>query len=188
VAKFHEVLSGPYPWGDYGRILVHGLVDFDEEQSRSCPCVMRADSWTSEIALPLGLMYVTERIKTAIINADFNSIEFQPVRVTKAVKIGWREWDMSTDAPKVYPAGSEPENYILRRKHNEVVCSEIPPLWNVNGSKIVGPFNDWASQWNDGDSSTPDLASLLGGLAFYVSPRLKSLLLSVAGGSVEFVD
>jgi hypothetical protein len=187
MARFHEVRKPAHPWGDYGAILVHGLVDFDGMRATSLPCIMRADSWVPEIALPLGLMYVTERVKDAIVTAEFNNIQCRPVTVTRAIKIGWREWDLTSEFPRVFPAGGEPENYLLRRKHNEAVCREIPPLWSVEGSPIVGTFKDWANQWSNGNSSAPDFASL-SGLSHYVSPRLKSLLLSVAADFVEFVD
>lgn len=184
--KYYTMEVGPHPWGDYGRTLIHGLVDFESGEVHGIPCVMRADSWAPDIAMPLGLLYVTDQIKEAIAREKFNGIEFAPIKITKAVKVGWQSWDRSRDEPEVLPTGGEPENYILKRKHNEKICREIASLWALQAPPIQGGFSKWAGQWADNDPDAPDLASLAGGLGYYASLRFKLLIEKISPGSLRF--
>jgi hypothetical protein len=73
----------------------------------------------------------------------------------RVVQIPWQDWDAGNPEPASYPAGGEPENYLLRRKHSESAASTIPPLFeryvqDTPGLQSEGMrFN--AKRWNGND-------------------------------------
>jgi hypothetical protein len=119
-----------YAWGDYSDILIHGL-------GRKIPDtgdppdieIERVGTFVPDVSIVLGALIVTDEAKQIIESWNLVGLRFKPAIKKRIVRIDWREWDPKKE-PK-YPPGSEPENYILRRKHDQKLSDQIGVLWGV---------------------------------------------------------
>ena len=107
-------------WGDYGRALVTGLTwNLDRtaegllQLERTGPFVppVTVTSWDE--------LLFTADAKAEMENSGLWSLDFRPVVLARIVNLAWHEWDLTSDHPAKYPAGGEPENYVLGRKDSE---------------------------------------------------------------------
>lgn len=119
------------PWGDYGDMLLHGMISGHTFWGDELLAVERVGPFVPPISFPFGEMLVTEALKSEIESA-FPDIAFRPTIYGKVTKIDWRSWDLGAKEPERYPAGGEPENYIERRKHAPEIAAEMPALWAVD--------------------------------------------------------
>jgi hypothetical protein len=74
---------------------------------------------------------VTDDFRRRLLASNLKGIGFRPTVLKRIVQLDWRSWDLQAEEPPKYPAGGEPENYILGRKHNPRIASEVGPLWEV---------------------------------------------------------
>ncbi len=173
-------------WGDYSDILIHGLVDYDGNKQTGEDALMRADAWMPEMGLPLGMWFVGERVKHAIENSKFRNFLGNRVHISKATKVGWRNWNLEADEPQKYPAQSEPENYILARKNDETTRLAVPPVWRLIPATIEGPFATWVETAIKSPETAPHLAARKGELSYCVSEDFKTLLENIAPSAMNF--
>ncbi|MEO0761413.1 MAG: hypothetical protein AAFZ09_06335 [Pseudomonadota bacterium] len=123
------------PWGDYGQILAHGMTgDGTRLQGEGAPVVTleRTGPFIPPITLPWGEPVVTATARAAIEEAGLTGCRFLPVTVTRCVRLAWQDWDLEAEEPRCYPAGGEPENYILRRKHVPELADALEPLFALD--------------------------------------------------------
>ncbi len=118
------------PWGDYGNTLYVGYAypdDIDENTiyvERTGPFVPPIYEWAS-------MLLVSETTKEKMESSDINGVKFVKTIFKKIVNIDWTKWDLEAENPKFYPAGGEPENYILTRKHNATIADQMEAIWFV---------------------------------------------------------
>jgi hypothetical protein len=116
------------PWGDYGDILVHGMasrsISGDLELERTGPFV-------PPISQPGKHVVVTGEFLGRLRESGLKGIEAGQVRKKRITKVDWREWAPFGSNEMKYPAGGEPENYILRRKHSQEVADSLGELWEL---------------------------------------------------------
>ena len=131
-------------WGDYGRILINGLGPWYCGREDGLIALHRTGPFVPPISFPDGGIVVTDDFRD-ILEKTFSGLHFQPVVKKRIVSFRWENWDKTIPEPKRYPAGGEPENYILKRRHSEKVANEVGPLWEL----IVKPalkykmIGDW---------------------------------------------
>ena len=63
--------------------------------------------------------------------SGLQGLVFRGVVKKRIVRVDWRAWDLPAREPERLPAGGEPENYILGRKHDEVLSEAIGPIWEI---------------------------------------------------------
>lgn len=170
------------PWGDYGDILYHGMASLKGGRL----LLERTGPFVPPIFFPGLAVVVTHAIKVALEPCGFTGFEFCEVVKHRIVRLDWHLWSRETDQPPKYPAGGEPENYILGRKHNPQLAESLGPLWELTVPETPG------LQISGG--ATIDITKY-GGQDFcqgrrwgyqYVSARLKSWLESNVGEWVRF--
>lgn len=144
-------------WGDYGRILISGFCRGRENGSL---VLLRTGPYVPPFSCPDGIV-VTDPFRVALAER-FNGLQFRPVIKKKIVSFHWEQWDKTVaDVPRK-PAGGEPENYLLTRRHSESVSEEIGPLWELVLEPLVEykVEGDWRtgnryyalrSSWNGDD-------------------------------------
>ncbi|MDD9923798.1 MAG: hypothetical protein OXQ92_16190 [Boseongicola sp.] len=139
MSDFYELRRRRAPWGDYGDMLLNGMMNghtyFDGTQEYS---VERAGPFVPPVMFPHGEFLVTSEAKAQIEKAGFTGLTFAPVTYNKVVSIDWRSWDRSADEPETYPANGEPENYIERRKHNPELEASMPAIFVAVVPRIEG--------------------------------------------------
>jgi hypothetical protein len=121
----------PQPWGDYGSILWNGMtghlprVEGKLQLERTAPLV-------PAISFPgPGTVLVRDDLKKHLLESGLTGLSFQPVVMARIVELHWEKWDRDASVPAEYPAGGEPENYILARPHSDRVAEEIGPIWEL---------------------------------------------------------
>ena len=112
---------------------------------------------------------MTDRIKRALEQTEFKGIKFADVILDRIVDINWHEWDLSAEDPVRYPAGGEPENYILGRKHNERIAAQMPTLWALDVPRVANPL---ALATFDEEGLDADIDIFVSAGDFYVMPNL----------------
>lgn len=117
------------PWGDYGAILISGLAsrraDGTIEIERSGPFIPPVTIASFKYLL------ITDVVRNGMESAELSGVLFREAIKRRIVRIDWTEWDRSARLPPRLPPQNEPENYILRRKHNAALAEEIGPIWEV---------------------------------------------------------
>jgi hypothetical protein len=133
----YTLQSAAPPWGDYGSVLWHGLVEV--ASSEAAPLVLyRTGPFAPPITFPWPTVVVTEPIRAKICSENFRGYVFRPVEVRRVVPVMWEQWDSSADDPREYPAGGEPENYLLRRRHSTQAASGLPTLHEMHIPETSG--------------------------------------------------
>jgi hypothetical protein len=64
-------------------------------------------------------------------SSGLRGFAFAEVWKKRIVKLDWRSCDLDTPDPARYPAGGEPENYVLGQKHNPDVADQPGTMWEV---------------------------------------------------------
>jgi len=125
------VLQAAAPWGDYGRILVHGMsahlrrVDGRIQLERTAPFV-------PPLSLPgVGDIVVTDDLRAQLEREGISGMVFHPVDKARVVHLEWTHWDRSAGAPARCPKSGEPEDYILAHPHDQIAADSLGELWEL---------------------------------------------------------
>jgi hypothetical protein len=171
-------LRGVYePWGDYGNILVSGLVDRDE--TSGLLLIERTGPFVPPISIG-GLhspVVVTDSFRRELEGSGLTGFGFQPAVKQRIVRLAWERWDRSAAEPAEYPAEGEPENYVLGRQHDPELAEAIGPLW-----ELLAELEDVASGQPDFLRDTQYFSSV------HVSAAAYEWLATRAGEWLHFED
>jgi hypothetical protein len=139
------------PWGDYGDILIHGMA------SRAATGVLeleRTGPFVPPISQPRGFAVATAAFLDHLRKSGLKGFESGPIQLTKVPKVDWLEWEPYGTKEMKYPAGGEPENYILRRKHSPEAAVAIGELFEIRFKRGIEVSRDGAiTSWRLVDGS-----------------------------------
>jgi hypothetical protein len=136
-APLYTLKSAEPPWGDYGSILWHGLVE--EASSDAAPLVLyRTGPFVPPISFPWPTVVVTEAVRAQLCGEDFRGYVFRRVEARRVVELSWEQWDSNADDPREYPAGGEPENYLVHGRHSVRAASAFPSLHELHVPETSG--------------------------------------------------
>jgi len=165
------------PWGDYGKILVHGMTNRLGRRGERLQ-LERAGPQVPAITLPgIHDLIVTDAVRAHL--ARFPGLEFRNVDKARIVRLDWHLWDLSAGDPPLCPASGEPEDYILERDHDPACADEIGALWELVPAIIPaiqmpgGLFN--RSAWNGEPFVCPDESGGRGFLSASLAEALEAL-------------
>jgi len=128
IQKYYCIRTKEAPWGDYGDILVTGMVFVPEDGS---PVQLeRSGPFIPEMYESSGTIIITGNVKEAL-ERVFPDINFLPVNKTKIVHIEWLNWDVNSDEPLFYPESGEPEGYFLDGEHDENTAEQMGDVWAI---------------------------------------------------------
>lgn len=154
--RYYSVLSGE-PWGDYGRILVHGVTtalprkDGQLQLERTGPTV-------PPISLPQwNEMLVVDHVKQQLESLNLPDVQFREVIKARIVDLDWSNWDRELDLPPLPPYQLDGEiggasDYVLSRPHSIEISNTIGPIW-----ELVLPCN---GEWVTVDKQSPPHESI----------------------------
>jgi hypothetical protein len=183
--NFYRLRRPEPPWGDYGDILFHGMASRpklgDLELERTGPFV-------PPISQPGRFVVVTAEFLSRLRESGLNGIESGPVQKRRIPLLDWREWEPFGTEEMKYPAGNEPENYILRRKHSPEAAQQLGELYELRFRKGIqvsreGGYHLVASSW---DGSDFVVAMDEQPIYNYVSERARDWLMQNAAEWVAF--
>jgi hypothetical protein len=185
--RFYRLKPPEPPWGDYGDMLFHGMASRskagDLELERTGPFV-------PPISRPGRFVVVTADFLNRLRESGLNGIETGPVQKKRIPLLDWREWEPFGTKEMKYPAGNEPENYILRRKHSPEAAQELGELYELRFRKGIqisrdGGYHLVASSW---DGSDFVIAMDEHPIYNYVSERARDWLMQNATEWVAFEE
>jgi hypothetical protein len=117
------------PWGDYGDILVNGLASRRDDGAL---LVQRAGPFVRPITFPQRSAFVvTDEFRARLARSGLDGLRFREVVKEHIVSIPWHLWDREADEPASYPPDGEPENYLLRRRHDRETSDALGRLWEL---------------------------------------------------------
>ena len=175
------------PWGDYGDILTHGMATAVDGKTLE---LERTGPFVPPISQPRGFVVVTSEFLVSLRDSGLTGYEAHPVIKKKITYVDWRNWEPLGSEEMKYPAGSEPENYIERRKHSADAANALGELWHIRflpGIRAAreGGYHLLGSTWNGGDFLVVDGERPV---YKYVSERARLWLIEDAGEWMSFQE
>lgn len=113
------------PWGDYGNILAYGFISKNEAGDI---IVERIGPMVPNIYLYNRYVAVIDSLKKTIEDADLKGYVFKQTKKEKIVELEWDGWDANEEILDK-PKSGEPEDFILKRKHNPELAKKLPEIW-----------------------------------------------------------
>lgn len=141
VVRWHRIRNASAPWGDYGRMLVSGMTERRGLDGR-LP-LLRTGPFVPPITVSgISDLIVTQAFRAELEASGLIGFGFAEVVKKRIVKLDWRSWDLSADEPARYPAGGEPEQYVLGRTHDQSTADSLGPMFEVAVERDVDSPGD----------------------------------------------
>lgn len=151
----------PGDWGDYGRILQHGMGCHLPRQNGRL-ALERTGPYIPPITKPWEIV-LNKEVSGSLLSSGLTGHSLVPVEKARIVELHWEMWDLDAGEPEEYPETGEPEDYILQRPHSTDAAEAIGELFEIAApttltilrpSRIVKSFKDLiidSSTWNGAD-------------------------------------
>jgi hypothetical protein len=156
--KIFRLKAVKAPWGDYGKILMHGM---SRHLGRKNDLIQleRTGPHISPITFPgSGDIVVTNAFRSAVEKSELARFTFKPVIKSHIVELNWESWDLTTPKPFKYPDSGGPESYVLGQPHSPAASKALGDLWEMcleggvdvirEGWSVVGYLPE---TWNGAD-------------------------------------
>jgi hypothetical protein len=138
--------SPPSDWGDYGAILLSGMVAHLPRENGRLQ-LERTGPFVPPISFSsLGDIVVTDSFKRLLEDSGLTGFMFLPVVKKHIVLLEWEKWDKASGEPAEYPSTGEPEDCILERPHSPKLAQQIGTLWELCLEEFAGSeeaSTDW---------------------------------------------
>lgn len=129
MSKYFAIESAKSPWGDYGGVLVNGLIEATKSIGLQVIRVSRTGPYVPPLTQPFGLIIVTDEFRRELEASQLTGFGFLQTQYGKVIRLDWQTWSTDTDEPMSYPETGEPEDYILGRPHDPTLLAQMPRLW-----------------------------------------------------------
>jgi hypothetical protein len=186
-SRFYRLMRPEPPWGDYGDVLIHGMASRSKTGELE---LQRSGPFVPPISQPGKRVVVTSVFLGELRESTLKGFEVGPVTKKRIPKIDWHDWEPFGTKAMKYPAGSEPENYLLRRKHSPEAASALGELWELRFQPGIhvsreGGYHLVPSSWDGADFV---VAKDEHPIYNYVSERARDWLLQRAPKWVAFEE
>lgn len=179
------------PWGDYGRVLAHGLA---RQTSEGAWAIERCGPFVPAVTMPRAdLVVATNTLRQAAQASELLGLDFAPVIKAKIVRLDWHTWDATAQEPASYPRGGEPEAYVQAGIHDPETSSEVGELWRFShsswGTGAVQRTKGSRAQTfslERGEGAGPDIFTASGLRTVFASARARAWLAAQAGKWLRF--
>ena len=124
--NFYLIRNEKAPWGDYGNVLLYGFISKESDKiilERVGPFIPDLYSYNKYIAF-------VDSLKPTIDNGNLKGIDIVETIKTKIVELNWQDWDRNEKIPQK-PKSGEPEDFILKGKHNQELADKINKIWVI---------------------------------------------------------
>lgn len=142
--KVYQLDNQKMPWGDYGNILLTGMLKTENGVTK----IKRTGPYIPPITIcGIDTVVVTTQFKLSIESSGLRGFSFTPVNIIKLTNIDWTNWDLTTDQPKFYPESGEPEDYINEGQNDDQLLSKVKCLWIMNITNSIDVDLKQGSDW-----------------------------------------
>jgi hypothetical protein len=142
--KVYKIENKKMPWGDYGNILLTGILNTEGGVTK----IKRTGPYIPPITIcGIDTVVVTTEFKELIESSGLQGFSFTPMDILKLVNIDWTNWDLRADEPKFYPETGEPEDYIDEGQNDDKLLSKVKFLWTMNISNKIEVELKQGSDW-----------------------------------------
>lgn len=142
--NFYLIRNRKAPWGDYGNILFYGFISKETDQI----CIERTGPFLPAIYSYNKYIAVVDPMKQTLEKYDLKGMDFSKGKKKKITPLDWQDWAIDEPIPHK-PKSGEPEDFILKGKHDELLANEMDEIW------IISP-TDTAKGVIDRDKKVPD--------------------------------
>lgn len=118
------------PWGDYGRILTHGM-SAHRQRVGGIIQLERSGPFIPPITFPAADVVATDVLRAAVETSGLTGASFQRVEKAHIVRINWERWDRTQPMPPHVPPSAAPEDYILGEPHDPTTSAQLGDLWEL---------------------------------------------------------
>jgi hypothetical protein len=141
--RFYHISFAPFPWGDYGHMLGHGMTAHLPREKGMLQ-LERTGPFIPPISIPFDII-VTDAFRKSIEQAGLTGLTFRTVVKKLIVEFHWEHWDRSKDLPEL-PAGGCPEHYVLGHPHSQKAADQMGVVWEARMKRLcrAGAINERA--------------------------------------------
>ncbi|MDR6786635.1 hypothetical protein ABIE26_005179 [Pedobacter africanus] len=142
--NFYLIRNRKAPWGDYGNILLYGFISKESDQiniERIGPFLPAAYSYNKYIA-------VVDSVKQALEKYELKGLNLSKGKKKKIIPLDWQDWAIAEPIPHK-PKSGEPEDFILKGKHDELLANEMDEIWIISPTDTAKGVIDKAKKVPD---------------------------------------
>lgn len=129
---FYILRAAPHAWGDYGKILVHGISNRRTPRDCSTEVLLRRGGpGVAPMTIPSPSdIIISSSLHAGIAASGLSGARFRPVRKVHVVRCKWsRHMEMMGSLPEL-PSSGEPED-LLDQPHDSLAEKELGDLWEL---------------------------------------------------------
>ncbi len=185
--------AGP-PWGDYGRILTHGM-SAHRQRLGGIIQLERSGPFIPLITFPASDVVVTDSFRGELERSGLSGASFQRIDKAHIVRIDWELWDRSLQMPPRVPPSAAREDYVLAAPHDPSAALQLGALWEILASVNGSGRRDRGSPKQSPKTSlllesrdTPDFFRVKGPRYLFVTERARQWLETTAADWVAFEE
>lgn len=121
-------------WGDYGAILFRGFLKVMDKKFNNLdtPELERIAPYIPDMYIANSRdLVIGDRVKNLFEEHRVTGIiSYKEIKKKKIVRLDWENWDRASELPQYIPSSGEPEDYIIKGKHDEMLAETLPNFWN----------------------------------------------------------
>lgn len=142
------------PWGDYGRILIHGIASHLPREDGIIQ-LERTGPFIPPLSFPaVGIVIATQGARELLAGSTLGDLQWLPVIRRHIVHSDWPSWDLAASNPPVMPPQGEPEGYVLGQPHDAELAQATPDLWELQAARFGSGTSKRVSRGNSEISLT----------------------------------
>lgn len=180
------------PWGDFGRVLVHGLSAHLPRRDGLIQ-LERTGPFIPPLSFPgVADVIVTTPMRSMLEAAHLAGVSFKLVCKARVTRVVWTDWNREKPPAFVPPSG-KPEDYILSLPDDRALADAMGDLWELDAQTVGSARRELAvgqpSKYRfivTVPPSTPDVFHSDGLRYMFVTSRARDFFNTVVPDVTEF--
>ncbi len=186
--RVYELLRAPHAWshwGDFGDVLVHGLVT-SRAYSELPLRLERTGPYVPPMMQPGPVdVVVTDPVRERL-QELVRELRFREVVKARIARVDWHTWNPEGLEPRFVPESNEPADYVLAAPHDAELAESLGPLWEILPDLDMEIEDDDGRLCPENYYGQPFVRGRLCGGRNYVSEEFRAALEEVVPGHAEF--
>ncbi|MGS7251526.1 hypothetical protein ACQ7NP_10410 [Pseudomonas anuradhapurensis] len=129
--------NSPSPWGDWGAVLLQGMIAWDEHTD--VDSIRRAGPYTPPAYIRSGSLVLTQPVKEALERSGLKGISrYEHLEKIHIVQLDWLHWDTRKPITDYLELEGGPTSIIDCLPHDPALAARMPAYWQAF---VVGKLN-----------------------------------------------